>query len=600
MMRKNFSILVLTFLVFTIISKSGFAQPAAVSLPVMESFDASGFPSGWTQQHSGGVSVNNWSIANDNLAGGQPNEAFGSWLFAVGTSRLVSPPILTDGVDGIIVTFRHFMADYFFGLEFKIQSSSNGTDWVDENWSAISGFGNLGPEHVTTTISHAFGDTTYIAFTMEGDHYEFWGWSIDDIQIEELSTSPSCAEAIFPDDLTDSVPVNLELVWDVAPGASDYLLFLGTDNPPTNVFNGISTASKAHMPVFNLLPGTVYYWKVVPQNVYGQPDGCPVCTFGTREPFTLPFTEDFSSTDIPAGWIEVDSAVTKGWYIYQGNYAGGMPNELEFDFKAAVGLSRIISPPIQTSGETMLTLRFKTIFGDDIPGMYIKVQTSQDAIHWTDEVWQYASGSGSFGPEEIEVPVYNNLGGMLYFAFVLEGDLYTFNYWAIDDISLESGGEFPSSVSGIVSYAKTPEVPMGNITVYLTTQDGTPVDTTVTDASGNYTFENLLPGQYVLNFATNHGWGGGNAVDALLSMKHFTGLTPLSGIRLKAADVNNSGNVNSVDALLIMKRFVGLETSFPSGDWCFTHQIINLLPDENKIIPVQALCFGDVDASLIP
>jgi len=360
------------------------------------------------------------------------------------------------------------------------------------------------------------------------------------------------------------------------------------------------TNSHTGYSVFNLQTSTQYYWKIVPSNFFGEPAGCQTWSFTTQAPFNLPFIEEFSGTDLPSGWIETDSAVTKGWYIYQGNYAGGEPNELEFDFKSAVGLSRYISPPIQTSGESLLTLKFKTLFGDDVPGMSVKVQTSTDAVHWVDEDWEHFSGTGSIGPEELTIPIYRNTGGIIYIAFVLTGDLYTFNYWVIDDVILESGGDFPATLSGTIQYDKTPAVPLNGVWVYLSTTSGIPIDTATTDLSGHFEFDSLVAGEYALTYHYPHNWGGGNAVDALLTMKHFTNLSNLAGVRLQAADVNNSGNVNSVDALLIMKRFVGLEMGFPAGDWCFESGVIQVPPNGNIVTIIRSVCYGDADGSFNP
>jgi len=168
------------------------AQIVAETLPYSQSFENAELPQGWSQQYSGGITENLWSISPTSTAGGASGEAHATWFFGIGTSRLVSPPLITDSLGGLQLSFRHFMDDYYFGLEFKVQSSSDGINWTDENWHAISGFGALGPEQIFTTVSHNPGDTTFIAFTIEGDHYEFWGWNIDDVVISRLLGPPGC------------------------------------------------------------------------------------------------------------------------------------------------------------------------------------------------------------------------------------------------------------------------------------------------------------------------------------------------------------------------------------------------------------------------
>jgi hypothetical protein len=83
-------------------------------------------------------------------------------------------------------------------------------------------------------------------------------------------------------------------------------------------------------------------------------------------------------------------------------------------------------------------------------------------------------------------------------------------------------------------------------------------------------------------------------------MKHFANISTLTGVRLLAADVNNSANINSVDALLIMKRFVMIINSFVTGDWCFDKKEVSIPLNGNVVLPIRAVCYGDVDASLNP
>ncbi len=122
------------------------------------------------------------------------------------------------------------------------------------------------------------------------------------------------------------------------------------------------------------------------------------------------------------------------------------------------------------------------------------------------------------------------------------------------------------SISGNITYLNSALTPMSNTPVQLL-QGSTVVATTTTNAIGNYTFSSVYAGSYVVKAAPNKPWGGGNSNDALLILKHFAVNPPLTGLYLKAADVNASGVVNSSDALLVAQRFVTLITSFPAGDW---------------------------------
>jgi hypothetical protein len=125
------------------------------------------------------------------------------------------------------------------------------------------------------------------------------------------------------------------------------------------------------------------------------------------------------------------------------------------------------------------------------------------------------------------------------------------------------------------------------------------VGTTTTDLNGNYSFSNISDGTYTLEPAVTKPWGGGNATDALIIMRYFTQILTLNGMKLQAADVNNSTYVNSVDALLVARRFTNLISSFPAGDWLCEKPTV-LLNNSNELVNIKANAFGDVNGSYTP
>jgi hypothetical protein len=128
-------------------------------------------------------------------------------------------------------------------------------------------------------------------------------------------------------------------------------------------------------------------------------------------------------------------------------------------------------------------------------------------------------------------------------------------------------------------------------------QNGSIVFQTNTDSTGHYLFSNLLVGTYSLEANVTKPWGGVNSVDALLILKHFTGLVSLTGMRLEAADIDISGSVNSTDALLAVKRFVGMISTFPAGDWKTETFPVTIPGPGSMVQPITAICYGDVDGS---
>lgn len=156
------------------------------------------------------------------------------------------------------------------------------------------------------------------------------------------------------------------------------------------------------------------------------------------------------------------------------------------------------------------------------------------------------------------------------------------------------------SVSGIVSYDNGSNTAVPNAVVTLTPASGTPV-TVTTDATGSYSFGNLLAGTYTVSVTKNSGWGGVNAADALQAARYYQNLVTLDTVQVLAGDVNNSGSVNSSDALSIIQRYVGIISSFTKQDWTF-FPASNSITITNASITnnIKALATGDINASLSP
>jgi len=157
-----------------------------------------------------------------------------------------------------------------------------------------------------------------------------------------------------------------------------------------------------------------------------------------------------------------------------------------------------------------------------------------------------------------------------------------------------------STIDGILSYndTLTPHQAMNATTVYLL-DNLVPVDSAVTDVIGYYYFDVLQNGVYTIGAASSKAWGGGNASDALAIMRHFAGLSLLSGLAVEAADVDASGYANTLDALYVAQRFVFMITSFPAGDWAFEVPTVTIDGTGPVYQDFFALCYGDVNASYI-
>ena len=105
------------------------------------------------------------------------------------------------------------------------------------------------------------------------------------------------------------------------------------------------------------------------------------------------------------------------------------------------------------------------------------------------------------------------------------------------------------------------------------TLTGSASGSTLSDASGNYQFLGLAPGGSYTVTATKSAVAPGspniNTIDVVATQRHFLQIVPLSGCRLKAADVNGDNTVNTIDALAI-RQFFFAHPSVNVGKYQFT------------------------------
>ncbi len=153
-------------------------------------------------------------------------------------------------------------------------------------------------------------------------------------------------------------------------------------------------------------------------------------------------------------------------------------------------------------------------------------------------------------------------------------------------------------INGNVRYANAVGTILNGtgIHVYDTASDLVGTDTA--DQNGMFSFPELIQGDYLFVNSYTGPWGGGNATDALLIMKHFAQLDTLEGVQAVVADVNASGFINASDAQAVASRFVDAINSFPAGDWGFYPGLVNLRSD--TFLAIKGLCYGDVNGTFVP
>lgn len=111
-------------------------------------------------------------------------------------------------------------------------------------------------------------------------------------------TAPVCTSPVSPVNGATNVSIGTDLTWAAADSATGYLLYFGTNNPPTNLANGTDLGNTTtYSPTNSLAYNQVYYWKIVPYNAYGQATGCAIWSFTTESSnyITLPYSESFET-----------------------------------------------------------------------------------------------------------------------------------------------------------------------------------------------------------------------------------------------------------------------------------------------------------------
>ncbi len=124
---------------------------------------------------------------------------------------------------------------------------------------------------------------------------------------------PLPASAVAPTNYATEIPNAGTLEWSDAYIATGYKLFLGTDDPPTDIVNGTDLGEATTYNFSDLDLNTTYYWQVVPYNGNGDAVDCPVWRFTT---FNLPEVTDYKAPreeelDVPESgvlvWDEIDA-----------------------------------------------------------------------------------------------------------------------------------------------------------------------------------------------------------------------------------------------------------------------------------------------------
>jgi hypothetical protein len=137
-----------------------------------------------------GEGLQNWGIAQTNKAGGAIPEAKMFWNPAfLGTSRLVSPVINTNGYNQLSLSFLHLVESYVFNTGFWVgveTTSDGGATWNqvwELNW--LTGDDYNAFEVLIVNTPDIGSENFQFCFKFENDSYQTDGWNIDNVTLGE-------------------------------------------------------------------------------------------------------------------------------------------------------------------------------------------------------------------------------------------------------------------------------------------------------------------------------------------------------------------------------------------------------------------------------
>jgi M6 family metalloprotease-like protein len=319
------------------------SNDASVAAPVMvypynQSFDGGFPPTGWQNTSETGSTwtrVSSGTHPTCTPHGGSYMTKFASYTFDYGLSGALITPSLNLPNSNCQVSFWMYRDSEYSTSQDKVEVYYGPT-------TTLSDASLLGTIFRSRTLEPAVSSNGWYQYSFplpsgsagEDRRIFLVGVSdygnnifVDDFQID--CPYPCPADLVSPDDGGMDISLTTTLNWSApASGATvlGYHLFLGTDYPPANIINDQDLGNvTSYDPTGDFLPGTDYYWQVVPYSAAGSASDVPIWGFTTLATTPLPYSEGFEGGDTPLGWTEsvfLNGAIDPSWTVVD---AGAYP-----------------------------------------------------------------------------------------------------------------------------------------------------------------------------------------------------------------------------------------------------------------------------------
>ncbi|MDA3911875.1 MAG: hypothetical protein PF448_11015 [Bacteroidales bacterium] len=130
-------------------------------------------------------------------------------------------------------------------------------------------------------------------------------------QTEPIST-PDCVSLNYPQDNATEVGLYPYFQWTQSNLSANYKICLGTNYPPSNLLDSVSTGlDSIYSLTAQLNPNETYYWQIIAENSLGQSSGCDIFSFTTQADL-YPYAVDFENPNavLPGGWTVLNGSTT--------------------------------------------------------------------------------------------------------------------------------------------------------------------------------------------------------------------------------------------------------------------------------------------------
>jgi hypothetical protein len=273
--------------------------------------------------------------------------------------------------------------------------------------------------------------------------------------------------------------------------------------------------------------------------------------------------EDFSGNEIPVGW-EVEGLGQNNWSVENLANAGGPPPCLRLNWEPQIiGMSRMITHEITTTGISSMTLIFRHYLNVFSPSFEVGVGISIDGgLNWQ-PIWS-VQATENIGPETVSLEINNEAIGSDQFrlCFYFDGDTWNLWEWYLDNIMLVEN--------------KTSET----VTLVQQAQPSTTQNIAVESGwSGISSYQNLADPAIENVMAPL-----GNNLEILLDLQH---------VYWPAGNVNTIVNWNPYQGYIIKSN---QNASIPYSGIPVTNKVVTLLQGWN-IMPV--LCSSEINTATL-